>query len=55
VQHIHADGTLETQADAMSRLLEQHGLGAEGDLLATREQSIALAIAQRGESGSESP
>lgn len=55
VQHIHADGTLETQADAMSRLLEQHGLGAEGDLLATREQSIALAIANRREIGSEGP
>lgn len=55
VQHIHADGTLETQADAMSRLLEQYGLGLEGDLLATREQSIALAIANRRENGSESP
>ena len=55
VQHIHADGTLETQADAMSRLLEQQGLGPEGDLLATREQSIALAIANRREIGSESP
>ena len=50
VQHILADGTLETQANAMSRLLEQHDLSPQGDLLATREQSIALAIARRGRS-----
>ena len=58
VQHILADGTLETQADAMSRLLEQHDLSPQGDLLATREQSIALAIARRGRSrepGARSP
>ena len=48
VQHILADGTLETQADAMSRLLEQHDLSPQGDLLATREQGITLAIARRG-------
>lgn len=47
VQHILADGTLENQADAMSRLLDQHHLAPEGDLLATREQSIAAAIAHR--------
>ena len=47
VQHIHADGTLETQANAMSRLLDRHDLSPGGDLLATREQSIALAIAHR--------
>ena len=47
VQHILADGTLEHQADAMSRLLEQHHLAPQGDLLATREQSIAAAIARR--------
>ena len=47
VQHIHADGTLETQADAMSRLLDRHHLNPEGDLLETREQSIAIAIALR--------
>ena len=58
VQHILADGTLETQADAMSRLLEQHDLSPQGDLLATREQSIVLAIARRGRSrepGARSP
>ncbi len=44
VQHILADGTLETQADAMSRLLEQHNLSHQGDLLTTHEQSIALAM-----------
>ena len=47
VQHILADGTLERQADAMSRLLEQYHLAPKGDLLATREQSIAAAIARR--------
>ncbi len=47
VQHIHADGTLETQANTMSRLLDRHDLSPEGDLLATREQSIALALAHR--------
>ena len=47
VQHILADGTLENQADAMSRLLAQHHLAPQGDLLATREQSIAAAIAHR--------
>lgn len=47
VQHILADGTLETQPDAMSRLLEQHDLAPQGDLLATREESITLALARR--------
>ena len=47
VQHIHADGILENHADAMSRLLEQHHLAPRGDLLATREQSIATVIAHR--------
>jgi len=50
VQHILADGTLESQADAMSRLFEQHHLAHWGDLLASREQSITLAIARRQES-----
>lgn len=49
VQHILADGTLEDQADTMSRLLEQYHLAPRGDLLATREQSIAAAIARRQE------
>ena len=47
VHHILADGTLETQADAMSRLLEQHNLSPQGDLLATREQSMAPAMGRR--------
>ena len=49
VQHILADGTLEDQADTMSRLLEQYHLAPRGDLLATREQSIEAAIARRQE------
>ena len=58
VRHILADGTFETQADAMNRLLEQHDLSPQGDLLASREQSIVLAIARRGRSrepGARSP
>ena len=47
VQHIHADGTLETQADAMRRLLDRYNLNPEGDLLGTREQSIAIAVTLR--------
>ena len=47
VHHILADGTRETQADAMSRLLEQHNLSHQGDLLATREQFITLAVERR--------
>lgn len=44
IQHILADGTLENHADAINRLLRQHDLSPEGDMFATREDSIALAI-----------
>ena len=47
VHHILADGRLESHADAISRLLRQHNLSPEGDLLATREESISLAIERR--------
>ena len=44
IQHILADGTLENHADAINRLLRQHDLSPQGDMFATREDSIALAI-----------
>ena len=47
VQHILADGTLEDHADTMSRLLQQQDLRPEGDMFATREESISLAIEHR--------
>jgi uncharacterized protein (DUF488 family) len=44
VSHILEDGSLETQDEAMNRLLNQSGLG-EGDLFRTREQLIEDACA----------
>lgn len=44
VEHIHADGRLETQADALARLPGLLGM-PEADLFRTREQVIADAIA----------
>lgn len=49
VHHILVDGSLENHTDAMSRLLRQHNLNPDGDLLATREESISLAIERHAE------
>jgi uncharacterized protein (DUF488 family) len=46
VSHILEDGTLESQDEAMGRLLRQSGLG-EGDLFRTKEQLIEDACAQQ--------
>lgn len=45
VCHILANGDLEAHEDAMDRLLAKYGLGPEGDLLTSRQESIARAIA----------
>ena len=45
VCHILANGDLEAHEDAMDRLLAQHGLSSEGDLLTSRQDSIARSIA----------
>lgn len=44
VAHIHADGSLESQADALARLPQLLGM-PEADLFRSREQVIADAIA----------
>ena len=44
VAHILADGTVEAHAQTMDRLLASHGLAPEGDLLDSRDESIATAI-----------
>ena len=49
VHHILADGGLEDHAHAISRLVRQHDLSPEGDMFATREESISLAIAHHTE------
>ena len=46
VVHIHADGRLETQADALTRLLGVFGL-PEGDLFRKREELIEEACARQ--------
>ena len=48
VIHIHADGSLETYAESMSRLLKIHGLPEE-DLFRGREEMIADACAMQEE------
>ena len=45
VCHVLANGDLEAHEDAMDRLLAKYGLGPEGDLLTSRRESIARAIA----------
>lgn len=48
VAHIHADGGLESHAEAMDRLLQLFNLNADGDLFRTaqpREELVAAAIA----------
>ena len=47
VHHILADGRLETHADTITRLLKHHDLNPDGDMFATHEELIALAIGQR--------
>ncbi len=44
VHHILADGSLESHADAIGRLLRQYDLSPDGDMFASREESISLAI-----------
>jgi uncharacterized protein (DUF488 family) len=48
VVHIHADGTLESHADAMRRLVKMLGLPEE-DLFRSREEMIADACALQEE------
>ena len=49
VRHILADGTLEDHTDTINRLLRQQDLSPEGDMFATREESISLAIEYRAQ------
>ena len=49
MHHILADGRLEDHTHAISRLLRQHDLSPEGDMFATREESISLAIRRHAE------
>ena len=44
VQHILADGALESHGDAMTRLVEAHKLPPEGDMFRTREDVIVEAL-----------
>ncbi len=44
VHHIHADGRLESQAQAMERLMARHGIVA-GDLFRSRTEALAQAVA----------
>ena len=45
VRHILGDGSLEFHGDTLDRMLAKHRLNTAGDLLASREESIATAIA----------
>ena len=47
--HIHADGSLESHADAMNRLLDDFKLPHNGDLLRSREAVIDDAVARRAQ------
>ena len=44
IHHIHADGRLGTQAQAMARLLTKHGIDPD-DLFRPRREAIAQAVA----------
>lgn len=44
VQHILADGALESHGDAMARLVEAHKLPPDGDMFRTREDVIVEAL-----------
>ena len=45
IRHILGDGRLEPHEDTIDRLLSKHRLKPGGDLVASREESIATAIA----------
>ncbi len=47
--HIHADGSLESHADAMDRLLDDFKLPHNGDLFRSREAVIDDAVARRAQ------
>ena len=47
VAHIHADGTLESQDDAISRLLDLHKLPTHGDMFRTRPDVIVEALSRQ--------
>lgn len=47
VQHILADGSLESHGETMNRLLTQFGMNPEDDLASNRAESIAAAIAHQ--------
>ena len=49
VGHIHADGSLESHADAMNRLLDSFKLPHNGDLFRSREEVIADAVARQAQ------
>ncbi len=44
VRHVLSDGTLETQDQAMDRLLASYDLDTEGDLFSCREDLVAQAV-----------
>ena len=47
VAHIHADGSLESHADAMNRLLDSFKLPHHGDLFRSREAVLEDAVARQ--------
>ena len=49
VAHIHADGHLESHAEAMNRLLDSFKLPHNGDLFRSREEVIADAVARQSQ------
>ena len=49
VAHIHADGHLESHAEAMNRLLDSFKLPHNGDLFRSREEVIADAVARQAQ------
>lgn len=55
IEHILADGGLESQARAMDRLLSEYGFAPDGDLLGSREDLIARAVALRTGQAASAP
>ena len=49
VAHIHADGHLESHAEALNRLLDSFKLPHNGDLFRSREEVIADAVARQAQ------
>lgn len=47
VLHILADGTLETHAEAMNRLLASYDLEPAGDMFTSRDEFVAQAVQRR--------